>query len=219
MHIVGIVCACLLVLIAALLLCRVGVVVEYTNAGLRLQVRAGFLRITLLPRPEKAKEGRERTKQEKKKPKKQKQPKAEQKDQQGMMEMLRESGSLSRLKALFDLVLDAAGQTIRYLRIEYLRLHYIFAGQPDPARAALECGYANVGGDVICGLLEAHMRILERQVTAEVDFCSEASRVYAAASCSIRVGAGLTVGLKLCRGYFVWKKQQPKAVQEEKTYG
>ena len=109
---------------------------------------------------------------------------------------------------------------IRHLRVEYLRLHYTFAGQPDPAKAALRWGKANISGDVIGHLLEQHVKILRREVTAEVDFCSEQSAVYAAGSCSIRVGAALLVTLRLLRSYLQWKKRQGKTpAQEEKTYG
>lgn len=217
MKIVCVVCAGILALLTALLLCRVGVAVEYTDTGLGLQVRAGLLHITLLPRPEK---GRRRKQRPKKETEKRKKPETEPEAHPSMMRnLLQRSGSLRQLKALLDLALDAAGNTIRHLRVEYLRLHYTFAGQPDPAKAAMECGYVNVGGDMICCLLEEYVRILERQVTAEVDFCSESARVYAAASCSIRVGAGLAVGLKLCKGYLAWKKTAAQAAQEEKTYG
>ena len=53
-----------------------------------------------------------------------------------------------------------------------------------------------------------------------MDFCSEQSTVYAAGSCSIRVGAALLVTLRLLRSYLQWKKRQGKPpAQEEKTYG
>ena len=125
-----------------------------------------------------------------------------------------------KVKELLELAWSAAGDMIRHLRVEYLRLHYTFAGQPDPAKAALRCGKANISGGIICHLLEQHLNILRREVTAEVDFCSEQSTVYAAGSCSIRVGAALLVTLRLLRSYLQWKKRQGKPpAQEEKTYG
>ena len=84
----------------------------------------------------------------------------------------------------------------------------------------MRCGKANISGGIICHLLEQHLNILRREVTAEVDFCSEQSTVYAAGSCSIRVGAALLVTLRLLRSYLQWKKRQDKTpAQEEKTYG
>ena len=120
------------------------------------------------------------------------------------MQTILKGGSISQLKELLELAWSATGDMIRHLRVEYLRLHYTFAGQPDPAKAALRCGKANISGGIICHLLEQHLNILRREVTAEVDFCSEQSTVYAAGSCSIRVGAGLVVTLRLLGCYVHW---------------
>ena len=159
-------------------------------------------------------------KRAKKKPKTEKKPPKQAENHPNSLQTILKGGSITQLKELLELALAAAGDMIRHLRVEYLRLHYTFAGQPDPAKAALRWGKANIGGDVIGHLLEQHLNILRREVTAEVDFCSEQSAVYAAGSCSIRVGAALLVTLRLLRSYLQWKKRQGKTpAQEEKTYG
>ena len=215
MGIVGII---LLVLAALLLLllCRVGVIATYSADGLTVRARLGWFKLTIIPMPKR----KPKQKRAKKKPKTEKKPPKQAENHPNGLQTILKGGSISQLKELLELALAAAGDMIRHLRVEYLRLHYTFAGQPDPAKAALRWGKANIGGDVIGHLLEQHLNILRREVTAEVDFCSEQSAVYAAGSCSIRVGAALLVTLRLLRSYLQWKKRQDKTpAQEEKTYG
>ena len=216
MGIVGIILLVLAALLRLLLLCRVGVIAAYSADGLTVRARLGWFKLTLIPMPKR----KPKQKRAKKKPKTEKKPPKQAENHPNSLQTILKGGSISQLKELLELALAAAGDMIRHLRVEYLRLHYTFAGQPDPAKAALRWGKANIGGDVIGHLLEQHLKILRREVTAEVDFCSEQSAVYAAGSCSIRVGAALLVTLRLLRSYLQWKKRQGKIpAQEEKTYG
>ena len=206
-------------LLILLLLCRVGVIVQYSADGLIVRARFGWFKLTLIPMPQR-KPKKKRGKGAKKTPKVNKKPPELAEKHPNTLQKVLKGGSLTQLKELLELALAAMGDMIRHLRVEYLRLHYTFAGQPDPAKAALRCGKANISGGIICHLLEQHLNILRREVTAEVDFCSEQSTVYAAGSCSIRVGAALLVTLRLLRSYLQWKKRQDKPpAQEEKTYG
>ena len=216
MGIVGIILLVLAALLLLLLLCRVGVIATYSADGLTVRARLGWFKLTIIPMPKR----KPKQKRAKKKPKTEKKPPKQAENHPNGLQTILKGGSISQLKELLELALAAAGDMIRHLRVEYLRLHYTFAGQPDPAKAALRWGKANIGGDVIGHLLEQHLNILRREVTAEVDFCSEQSTVYAAVSCSIRVGAALLVTLRLLRSYLQWKKRQGKTpAQEEKTYG
>ena len=216
MGIVGIILLVLAALLLLLLLCRVGVIATYSADGLTVRARLGWFKLTIIPMPKR----KPKQKRAKKKPKTEKKPPKQAENHPNSLQTILKGGSISQLKELLELALAAAGDMIRHLRVEYLRLHYTFAGQPDPAKAALRWGKANIGGDVIGHLLEQHLNILRREVTAEVDFCSEQSAVYAAGSCSIRVGAALLVTLRLLRSYLQWKKRQDKTpAQEEKTYG
>ena len=216
MGIVGIILLVLAALLLLLLLCRVGVIATYSADWLTVRARLGWFKLTIIPMPKR----KPKQKRAKKKPKTEKKPPKQAENHPNGLQTILKGGSISQLKELLELALAAAGDMIRHLRVEYLRLHYTFAGQPDPAKAALRWGKANIGGDIIGHLLEQHVKILRREVTAEVDFCSEQSAVYAAGSCSIRVVAALLVTLRLLRSYLQWKKRQDKTpAQEEKTYG
>jgi hypothetical protein len=205
-----IVVGCLLALMAVLLCLRAGVLAEYSEDGVLVQVRMAFLRFTVVPAPKKSRN------KKRKEPKK----KAEPGKKAAVRKVLpKKGGSLSGLLSLLSMGLETLGDLCRLLRIEYLRIHYTIAGQPDPAGAALQYGGIQVGGDAVCLLLEQHLHILQRDISAEVDFCSENSVIYAAASCSLRVGQMLVVAFKLLMRYWTWKKRQNSAAEEENTYG
>lgn len=211
MKIALIVLGCVLVLIVALLSLRVRILFAYSEDGLFVQVRAAFLHFTIVPAPDK------KTKKAKKKKKTGTDVSKTESALRTMSPL--KGGSLSQLRTLLKIGLEALGDVKRRVCIDYLRVHYTIAGQPDPAMAALRYGGVYVGGGVVCILLEQYLKILERDVSAEVDFCSESSAVFAAASCSTRVGQMLVIIMKLCKRYFTWKKQLDQAAQEENRDG
>lgn len=215
MKVALIVLGCLLALIAILLSVRVGALVVYGAEGLRVQVRAGWFRFTVVPAPKKQPKKSSKPKKQKKRKKS-----AEPSGQKDAGESLpKQGGSLSGLLSLLPAVLEALGGLCRRIRIERLRVHYTIAGQPDPARAALQYGALSLGGDAVCLLLEQHLEVRDRDVSGAVDFTSESSAVALSAACSLRVGQALAVALRLFRRYWTWKKRRDSAVQEENTYG
>lgn len=206
-----IIVACVLVLIAALLSLRVRMLLAYSEDGFFVQVRAAFLHFTIVPAPDK------KTKKQKKKKKTGADtPKTE--STLRTMSPLK-GGSPSQLRALLKMGLESLGDVKKRVLIDYLRVHYTIAGQPNPATAALQYGGVYVAGGAVCILLEQYLNIVERDISAEVDFCSESSAVFAAASCSTRVGQILVIVLKLFKRYFTWKKQSDQAAQEENRDG
>lgn len=213
MKIALMVLGCLLVLIVVLLSVRVSVLVEYSADGVWVQVRGAFLRFTLIPAPEK------RKKTKKTAPKKKAETEQSQEKQSDGNPLSKQGGSLSKARSLLPLALETLGDLCKRIQVKYLRVHYTIAGQPDPAKAALQYGGVWVTGGTLCLLLEQYLHIQERDVSAEVDFCSESSALYASAACSLRVGQALVVAMKLCGRYWTWKKQQNHAAQEENTYG
>lgn len=215
MKVALIVLGCLLALIALLLSVRVGALVVYGAEGLRVQVRAGLLRFTVVPAPKK--QPKKSSKPKKQKKRKKSAGPSEKKDAGGLLP--RQGGSLSDLLSLLPAVLEALGGLCRRIRIEQLRVHYTIAGQPDPAGAALQYGALSLGGDAVCLLLEQHLEVRDREVSGAVDFTSESSAVALSAACSLRVGQALAVALRLFRRYWTWKKRRDSAVQEENTYG
>ncbi len=215
MKVALIVLGCLLALIALLLSVRVGALVVYGAEGLRVQVRAGWFRFTVVPAPKKQVKKSSKPKKQKKRKKS-----AEPSGQKDAGESLpKQGGSLSGLLSLLPAVLEALGGLCRRIRIEQLRVYYTIAGQPDPARAALQYGALSLGGDAVCLLLEQHLEVRDRDVSGAVDFTSESSAVALSAACSLRVGQALAVALRLFRRYWTWKKRRDSAVQEENTYG
>ncbi len=208
MKVALIVLGCVLVLSVTLLSLRVHVQMEYAENGLLVQVRGACFHFTIIPASKKRK-------------KKKKKPKTAEKELDGAVQDVpsKKGGSLSKFRGLLSLGLEMLGTLAKRIQIDYLRVHYVIAGQPDPAKAALQYGGVCVGGGAICILLEQHMKVKERNVSAEVDFCSESSVISIAASCSLRIGQAIMIALKLFKGYMSWKKQQDQTAQEENRDG
>ena len=129
MGIVGIILLVLAALLLLVLLCRVGVIATYSADGLTVRARLGWFKLTIIPMPKR----KPKQKRAKKKPKTEKKPPKQAENHPNSLQTILKGGSISQLKELLELALAAAGDMIRHLRVEYLRLHYTFAGQPDPA--------------------------------------------------------------------------------------
>ena len=201
MRVLLIVLCCILVLITLLLLLYVGLLAEYSSDEVLVQILAGPVHLTLIPRKKKKEKGKGKEKKEKKEKKE-----SEKKKKKGR--------SLNDLLELLRILLDALGNLCQRIRINHLRVHYTIAGQPNPAKAALACRHLQVSGGAVCELLEKHIRVLERDVSVEVDFSSEKAIVYASAACSIRVWQLLVVALRLLWRYWKWKRQQKNTSNE-----
>jgi len=197
----------LLALILIILALRIGVLAEYADTGLLVQARAGPVRLTLVPKKKK-KQKKERPKKEKKEKKDEKKAEKEPEKQK------KRGGPLRTLLDLLPLLLDALGGLCRRIRIDHLRVHYIIAGQPNPADAALWYGRLQLGGGAVCQLLEEKMQVRERDVTVDVDFFTEEMTVYASASCSLRVGQIVAVALRFLWQYWKQIRQRKRAAQE-----
>lgn len=196
MKILWIVLGCVLMLVLAVLSLRIRVQLKYDRRGLRVQVRAVLFRFSLVPSAKKS-------------PQKSKKQTEERPDKAvSQNETLPKGGSVAKVRSFLPMGMDAIGALGKRIQVDYLRVHYTIAGQPDPAMAALQYGGVCVGGGALCILLEQHMKVKERAVSAEVDFSSETSVIFVAASCSLRIGQGLAVLFRLTKCYLVWKKQQ-----------
>lgn len=184
-YIVGI----LVLLLALLLLTRVGAAAEYDEEGFSLRVRLGLLRLDIQKLMEKNKgKGHKKPKKEKK----EKKPDEGKKPKKG--------GTLKKLKALLPGVLDFLGGFRRKLLIDELTVRYVSAGE-DPAKAALAFGYASAAVSSLTAPLERVLRIKKKDLRASVSFEETEPRVYLKAEASIRIGQLLYLAIRLAFFY------------------
>ena len=159
-----------LLLIALL---RFGVIVEYSDVGLVLWAKAGFLRFKILD-PEKEKKPKKEKKKKKKKPKKKK------------------TDAKKFKPSIKDVIkiLKAVGNTLRRLKrrllIKQLTIHFTSAGD-DPANTAKVFGAVSAVFGTIATMLDRNFRIKKRDLRASTDFEKNEQKIYAKIIISIAV--------------------------------
>lgn len=181
----------IVLLLTLLMLVRLGGEVTYGESGLRVRVRLGQIRITLIPRRKKPSR-KSGNADSKKSPKKKKPPAdTEQKPEE-------KGGSPVYLTDLISIAVDGVGQLLARLQIDRLELEYVIGGKTDPAGAAVRYGAVYAGGDAILPLLEnTFYCIKKRELQAWIDFESDETLVWTRFSLSIRIGQMLAIFLKL----------------------
>jgi len=152
-----------LILIALL---RFGVIVEYDEAGVKLWVKAVFLKLRILDEDKKDKP--------KKKKKKEKKPKE------------KRPGGFQRFLDLLKAALKALGRLKRRLLIKQLTLHLTLAND-DPSKTAIQYGTVSAVLGTIVPVIERQFRIKRRDLMASVDFTASAPVIYAKITISIAV--------------------------------
>ena len=183
----------ILLLLLALLLLPVGVDAEYVPEGFFLRVKAGLIRLTILPKKPKAEKKPKKPKKEK--PKKEKKPKKKIKL------------TLPLIFTLARLALEAAGSFRRKLRVELFRLYLLIATK-DPCRTATLYGEICAALEGLYPFAARALDIRERDVRLNADFTEETMGVEGRLILTIRIGQILGIGLVFLWKLFVWYLKQ-----------
>lgn len=189
--------AVLLVLLLLSLL-RLGVIVDFGGA-LRVRVRVGAIKVTVIPK-------RERKKKSKKADKKPKAPAAQRK-KRALPKL-----TLTELRELATVALDALGRTMRRTcrrtRIDPLEVCVRFAG--DPADAARSYGYASAVVWSVMPRLEELFYIPTPSITLRMDMEAERTRGEGTVGVTLRVcdlvAIAVTLALPLGRWLMRYKR-------------
>ena len=204
----------LLVLLLFVFLFRFGVEVTFEETGplVKLRLGPGYLRLwpSAAP-PEKAREKRRR--KEEKKSRKQAAREAK-KAQKPPREKPSVGGLLELALDLLPVVKEAGGRTKERLQIDRLILHLTW-GEEDPADAAIHYGRAWGILEGILAVLEGQFTIKEKQLSADVDFVGEKTRLYARAGLSMTLAQmtaiGVPAGVGALQVLLRWRKEQKRS--------
>ena len=170
-------------ILAALLLLgqiRFGAQVLYSSAGVKLKLKIGPVKITLLPQKEK--------KRPEKKPKKPK--KAAEGPPLGPEEII------ALVKQALPVALEAAGRLKRKIRVDRLYLDVAVGGE-DPAAAATAYGGLNAAIGMILPLVEQNLHVKDRRIRTRADFLETRTRVDLDAAATLTVGQALALAFWL----------------------
>lgn len=201
---------------------RVGGQAEFNAGGFFLWVRAGRLRINILPvKPKKRKAKKEKPK--KGKPKKPKEKKGsgkpgEKKPPKPIPEKL--GGALEYARELLPAALEAAGGILRGLRVDTLHLE-LTAGSADPADAAMLYGQANAALGALWYPLTTAFRVKDGSARVKLDFDAPGMTVYGMAGLSIKIGTviriGIRAGFRALTGALAARKRLRTYIHNRKT--
>lgn len=173
-------------ILAALLLLgqiRFGAQALYSSAGVKLKLKIGPVKITLLPQKEK--------KRPEKKPKKPKKPKkAAEGPPLGPEEII------ALVKQALPVALEAAGRLKRKIRVDRLYLDVAVGGE-DPAAAATAYGGLNAAIGMIWPLVEQNLHVKDRRIRTRADFLETRTRVDLDAAATLTVGQAVALAFWL----------------------
>ncbi len=184
-----IVTGCILLALVLIGQLRVGAAVDYSEAGLFVKVKAGPVRIQVLP-----------AKQRKKKQKKEKKPRPASRHpaEEGAKAETKRSlkDTLSLALRFVPLLGEAAGRLKRKIRIDWLVLHVIW-GNEDPASAAMGFGAGNAALGMLWPIFEHNFRVKKYDLRVDVDFTRKTPALTARAQATMTIGQILSLGLRL----------------------
>ena len=200
----------------------VGLRVRYNDAGMRLWVLAGPVRINLYPRPQK-----EKKQKQEKAPKKEKKPTtgektSEQKEAKTDPATAPEKGGrLTDFLPLAQMALEFLGDFRRKLRLDNLYFRLILAGE-DPYQVAVSYGrcWAAVGN--LLPQLDRLFVIQKRDIEVECDFTASETLVIFHLDLTITIGRLLTTAgkfsVRVLKEYLkIRKKRKGGAKYESKA--
>ena len=177
--------------IAALLaVLPLGVRVRYDCDGAVVKVLAGPVRILIYPRPKKEKPKKEGKKPAEKKPKQQTGKSAAE-----ASEKKKSGGSLTDFLPLVKLALELLNDFRRKLRVDYLELKLVLAGD-DPCDLAVNYGRAWAALGNLLPRLRRVLVIRKRDLKAECDVTEESTLVTAGLDITITLGKLMALALR-----------------------
>jgi hypothetical protein len=142
---------------------RIGLIIEYSQAGFKLWVKISFVKVLLFPPS---------------KDKKKKKVKEEKDNKSG--------GDIGEIRKALPIIREVLGKLKRRLIVDNLTLRYLSAC-PDPAQAALSFGAASAGAGILLPLIESSFTVRKKDIQTNVSFTEKKSSLYVRAQATISV--------------------------------
>lgn len=199
------------VLLALLLSLKVGAAASYTGGVFGLKIKAGPVKLTVLPKKEKA-EAETVKKKKKAKAAEEAEPKKLPKEKKPGQKLTFED-----IMGIVKLALEALGRFRRSLSIDLLELHLVTAG-PDPYSAVMNYGYFNAAIGALLPALHRTFKIKKEDISSDIDFEADKMKIDAALALTIRIGQILLIAL--CAGFAFLKwmlRRRRRRKAEEKA--
>lgn len=199
----------ILVILILLLSLKVGVDVSYIGSVLSLSVKAGPVKIVILPKKDKP-EGKK--KEKKKQPEQTEGDKAEEKPKKEKMKGPKLT--FDDILGIVKLALKAVGRFFRGLRMDYLTLYLTTAG-PDPYSAVMNYGYFNAALGALLPALHRVFKIGKEDISSQVDFEADKLKIDAGTAITIRIGQILFIVLCAAFAFLKWLLRRRRRIKAE----
>lgn len=174
------------VVIIAIMLFRFGATAEYSDDGLVVLARAGFIKFKLFPKKQKRKS---KSKREKRKPREHRK-----KEEREAKTAVKKPGLSFDLKKLIDEGFKVLNKVRRRLLIKDLTVLYVMAGG-DPCKMAVSQGAALTALGLTQATLESFFKVKHYNLHTSVDFIAHEPRVYVYATLTIAVWEAIYIGI------------------------
>lgn len=206
--------AIILAVLVLILILPVGADVSYIGNVFSLAVKAGPVKIGILPKKKKDEA------EQADKPKKEKKKKAKVEETEGEAEKEakpKQKLNFEDIMGIVRLALDALGRFRRSLSIDVLMLHLTTAG-PDPYSAVMNYGYFNAAIGALLPSLHRAFKVKKEDIASQIDFEAEKLKIDARLQLTIRIGEILLIAL--CAGFALLKwilRRRKRAKAEAKA--
>ena len=178
-----IVLACVLLVLWLLCQIRIGIRVDYSEAGLLVIAKAGPYSVPVYPAKEK--------------PQKTRKVKTAKQPEQSVEKTKRSvRDTVAVVRKFVPLVGQAAGRLQRKIRIDWLKFHVIWANA-DPASAAIGYGAGNALLGFLWPVLDNNFKIKEHDLRVDVDFARTVPAVTLSARATLTIGQCFSMGIRL----------------------
>ena len=208
----------LLVILAVLVLIGcipVGGDVRYDENGAVIKVKAGPIRIRILPKKDKPKKKKaKKTKPKTENPKKETAKKPAVEGEKKKSPLL--ANGIDSVFELLEIGTDTLGNLRRKLRLEELQLYVTFGGD-DPARSAVSYGRAWAVIGAITPYLERIFVIKKRDIQPVFQYNNQKMQVKAHLVLTITIGRIFSLGLRAGIRFLKFLIKNKKAVQTNES--
>lgn len=163
---------CVVLVLLIICLVRIGGLINYSESGLSVVLKAGPFRFRVLPAQEKNKPRKKQTDHVRSK----------------LENNKRNAGETAQMvKRYLPLIGDAAGRLKRKICIDHIFLHLIWGSQ-DPAEAALGYGAANAMLGLLWPAVEHNFHIKKQEIYVDLDYTQAAPVISVKAQFTMTLG-------------------------------
>lgn len=189
----------------------IGALVRYDSRGFLVRIIAGCFRFTVYPMKKRKKKPAKESETGDESQRKPKEKKASQPQSTDQSDGAEKGGSLQDFLPLVRLVLDFMNQFRKKMRVNYLQLKLILAGE-DPCDLAVNYGRVWAAMGNLLPMLERVFHIGKRDCEVECDFTAQETLVIARMDVTLLVwqafSLGVVYGVRLLKELLIFKKKR-----------